>query len=638
MKKNLIVSGLIIFVLCFFYKSSIEIERPQYSNYKIAIFLETSSNTSKEDYLKKLSSEAKVENVDLIKVETTYRENGIKRVYYPLNKSNFKIPVSVLKLKNEVESFDKVKEIRGTYLVSEKLNLDKMSELGLHVVYEEQVIVSQLKYFFSEEIYLYTSIAVIISIIIVATLAAMFKSRTYRLLEIDGLSYFSIGKYEFLDTSVFFIKYFSTLICTSIIIQFIFLNGIDLIFSKLTFIAAIVLYGFYVLIYWLSLYMYKIGPESKSAKISCFYSISYVFRIGILIIMLLTVSTILQKLEEYKKLDTQIDWEQVTDYNLMDISSMIPQDDIGYNSVAERIKAVLSQEDNIILSAYNKGYNYGNTDVNPETGNSMIINKNYLKFSNIKDQFEERISSDQINFESLDCVLIIPKMYASHIEKIKEDYKQWYQFLTNTNIEVRMKIIYELDNQTTNAYSFDENVDELFQKNAIHFVIDEKKLSQDIYLSFLSSRFFLVASSKELDSSLKENNLDKYFFTISKIGNLIQLELAKKMMIITYTIIISFLLLLLSISLDIIDLLLYHMYKKKSIFLLRVDGFTIWKRYEPLISGFVVCDLIFLISSIWLLTPSISLITILLIIIMVKYGMMLIQLLCNSRKEADRNV
>lgn len=97
----------------------------------------------------------------------------------------------------------------------------------------------------------------------------------------------------------------------------------------------------------------------------------------------------------------------VNNYTTVDLTSFSPEFYIGTQKMEKDYKDFLMNHEDIILSAYNVGYDFNQQNYDPYSGNSLLVSPSYFNKSKIKST--EGSLFEVKNFEKrADATIIIP--------------------------------------------------------------------------------------------------------------------------------------------------------------------------------------------------------------------------------------
>lgn len=210
--------------------------------------------------------------------------------------------------------------------------------------------------------------------------------------------------------------------------------------------------------------------------------------------------------------------ESVSEYNVVDLTSYSPEFYYGTKNIENDYKDFIIKQKDVVLSAYNVGYDFHKNNYDPYSGNSLLVSPNYFDVTTVKDYKGKKIKFTKIGSDS-EIYLIIPISQKKNSDRIQKMYTEWANFLTDIPVEkLEIKLSYSEDGQNVYSYGFQSNTSGLTLESPIIMVINPKVLSADQVTAFLSNRFFAYKPDSQFD---KDEIYKSYFAEMSKIKYLV---------------------------------------------------------------------------------------------------------------------
>lgn len=420
--------------------------------------------------------------------------------------------------------------IRGTYLIqSNDLNKIKVIEseltsLGLDISSKENTEVSLSVWDIMDK-----DVIIILVILFTLILLCLFYYilLKYKELAIKKLFGFSNKNLIFkqLTTDILKMYFFSFIISTLIFLIYIYTyNKFGNIFNflKLCIVFNLIITAIGVIISLLSvfiIYFIDISQMLKNRKPMKLmqilnYSAKLIFSTCLLLILI-------NLLNNYKALIIQNPnkqkWEITKNYAFYEYKVSLSQESIQKTEYDLGIKSkelfkfnnskgaiLISPSTKIIVESYGGIINENEYD--PENGNNIIINSNYLKENPIYDSNNKKVEIES-DYEDEDyLIILVPNKYKKNEKEISDIYKSWYQFkryidedINNernglekiNHDEVKIEIRYIQDYQKTFLYNPNLNrTNNNYSINSILIIANSENMGGDSYLNYMTGGYF----------------------------------------------------------------------------------------------------------------------------------------------------
>lgn len=213
--------------------------------------------------------------------------------------------------------------------------------------------------------------------------------------------------------------------------------------------------------------------------------------------------------------------QTVSQYSTTDLTSFNPGFYEGEKKVNDFYKEFISKQDNIILSAYNIGYDFSKNNYDPYSGNSLLTSPKYFETQDIKDYRGKTFKFSDVEKNKIN--IIIPTSQKHNIEKIKEEYTNWMSFISDIPVKkLDVNIYYSQKNQDVYSYGYQNSIRNLKLNSPVIMVINPMALTPEVLASFMSNRFVSFKLNTNLNSI---PNYTSYFAQISKISYLMKEDL-----------------------------------------------------------------------------------------------------------------
>lgn len=208
-------------------------------------------------------------------------------------------------------------------------------------------------------------------------------------------------------------------------------------------------------------------------------------------------------------------WESTKNYSFYEYKVALSKDSIQKTEYELGIKskelfklnnskgAILINPSSKIIVESNGGV-INENDYDPDNGNNIIVNTNYLKENPIYDINNKRIEIENEYGNYL--IILVPNKYTRNEKEISNLYKKWYQFtryidddINNernglekaTHDEVKIEIRYIKDDQKTFLYNPNlEKENNNYSINSILLIANSENMGGDSYLNYMTGGFF----------------------------------------------------------------------------------------------------------------------------------------------------
>lgn len=160
-------------------------------------------------------------------------------------------------------------------------------------------------------------------------------------------------------------------------------------------------------------------------------------------------------------------------------------------------------------------------EYDPESGNVLRVNSNYLKNNPVYDLYGKQVKIDENYGDYL--IILVPQKYRAYEKELLKVYKNWYQFKrfidedihlkskgkkVKPHKEVEIKLVYIRDGQKHFLYHPElEKGNQNYSENSVLIVVNSKNMGGDSYLSYMTGRYFLpyVANPQKVYGDLRND-------------------------------------------------------------------------------------------------------------------------------------
>ncbi len=267
--------------------------------------------------------------------------------------------------------------------------------------------------------------------------------------------------------------------------------------------------------------------------------LSYISKIIFSVILMIIFINIYNGYTVLKEENNNNGWKYAKNYSYLeyDVSYMAkPGGNRYYNEtqISKKFFQYLNNNGGILiapsvgLSMKNEENNNLGIGINPNTGNVVYVNNNYLNINPIYDINNRKVSFN--NFNSGNKVeILIPEMYRDDIIPLLSEYtkyvtnrkyinKNFYYRSIGKKQEKERKtnviVTFIKNNQKTFLYEPNSNIkDNNYSQNSIIVVINSNDYGGDSYLSYLTEGYIMPYIGKgyqKLNNEIKSLGLSKY--------------------------------------------------------------------------------------------------------------------------------
>lgn len=514
----------------------------------------------KKTIFAKLKQIAQAENSSLVKVRINKFNGQQSKVVYnfgcPINNYSLYQAKSIKKLTNTELDVEEINGLYSTNAKNESLGqiLSKLHALGLKIEAVDdslsvkslvQIVVVNFSKFD-----LIVFIGIIGTLFIVMVLEKVFRFKAYAIMKINGLSNWQIIKNDLKDESPLLIGALGVIMLVMIvwglttftISGWRFFLPSSLILLSIVFLSFLVLNTIsYVVLALIDPYQAVNGAETTYI----FLLIGYVLKI--LLLVLIMINTI--SLTNYNKIyirDTNIikKWQrQKNTYSLQRYWSI--NDKHEDKKMDKMTHQLVVQSPGTIVAQNSQQFRPAMRDTEPENGNVIIANNNFIKNS--------ELNFKHIKFADNKVLLLVP---YNRLDQVKQAKKQLISFLkfqqTLPNYYQKQKkklppiqVVPIANGQNIFNYTIGYDILSSLSMNPLIIVVNNNKLLSDsFYSSTISQETIQFSNLKLLRKRVKQLGLMPYVIGItSKRARIAEYQrnVNRQLLILTITTILSLL-------------------------------------------------------------------------------------------------
>lgn len=302
------------------------------------------------------------------------------------------------------------------------------------------------------------------------------------------------------------------------------------------------------------------------------------FKIIILIVLAILLVQNLSSYHELKKIkETEKYWTKLDDYYVIEVAPL-KYTHSEESDISKKFHKLISNTEakhESLLIRHNNLYHPHPTNYTPENGNVVFLNSNFVDFYN--SAFNKRL---ELSNSKNTIDLLLPTKAHNFKKEIKKDFKDWINFQqdNNRNKEINMK----QTNDNFEIYTFDtrSSLKNNFSKNPLVVLIDATDLGDNFYYSSVTQGSYLFKDFKNTNKHLKEYGLEDVVSGITNYKDIVLKDfkaLNIKMLIISISILLSFITLVLTIIFDIQQ---YFEKNMKFLMIRKIHGFNLIKNHS----------------------------------------------------------
>ena len=641
MKLNYILMNLLLLFLSVSILMDSYLKTPQHHNYEIILVYDVETFEQNEEYpdFAKLIQTNKAIKVEVKEDGDTINQTFLSFEDQPVNNSTLNSKIN--RISKNIKSLNG-HDPRGLYLIkSIPSNLAQvLAKYGL--AYSERTSIDNITDIISnvtENKLWITVFLLLVWSLLNSVFRVLANSRNVFLKKIDGFSDFQIWKNDYIhllieNISVFFILFtvssFYILLNTEFSYYRIFATTYLSLFALL-----LVALSF---LFWISNSIYKIAPDKWFVREIIDLNILKIFmtffRIFLLINLVFSVQSVTSTYKKLSLINSSYSWNELSNYQYLELSGKLPREFDKLEQIGYNLKKLNKDNAAVLLSFFNRGYEYHESDFNPGHGNVLTVNKNFI--SRVTIRKTDNTFLDLHELPDSKITILIPNFQKNNTKKIIEASSQWVSFLTESKNEIDFTTIPIADNQSITSFSYVDNIYEIMHKNAIIIIIDENIISPDIYTSFISDRFILVQPNNNYRHTIEKLNLTDYISSNKEISKEIEREIrteSLRLIVLIASLLVNCALL---IIIDMNILKSYLKYRQKEIYLCFLEGFSFKDKYKKILYDFSIVDFTFFICVNLLFKLSFMNSLIILLIFCIKYWFIIFYLYFLDKKKIWR--
>ncbi|CAM3087424.1 hypothetical protein SAMN04487792_0876 [Lactobacillus bombicola] len=484
----------------------------------------------KKTIFTKLKQVAQAENSSLVKLRINKFNGQQSKVVYnfgtPINDYSLYQAEAIKKLTNTELNLEEINGLYCTNAKNEALGqiLSKFHTLGLKTEVIDnslsvkslgQIVVANFSKFD-----LIVLIGIIGTLFIVMVLEKVFRFKAYAIMKINGLSDWQIIKNDLKDESPMLIGALGVIMLAMIIwgLTTFTISGWRFFLPYALVLLSIVFLSFLVLntISYVVLALIDPYQAIKGAETTyIFLLIGYVLKI--LLLALIMINTI--SLTNHNKIyirDTNIinKWQRQKNTYSLELA-WNPDNHREENKIGRMIHKLVVQSPGTIVAQNSQQFHPAMRDTEPENGNVIIANNNFIKNSKLNFN-PTRLTANKV-------FLLIPYNRLDQVKQAKKQLRNFLKFqqtLPNYYQKQKKKlppiqVVPIANGQNIFNYTVGYEITSSLSMNPLIIVVNNKLLSDNFYLASISQKLVQFSNFRQLENLIKHLGIKSYTIGIT---------------------------------------------------------------------------------------------------------------------------
>lgn len=553
---------------------------------------------NKQEIYETIESISQKENITIYKSISNTNQNTDKYIY----SFNEEKPKFQNHIRYKYINYDTLlsKDVRGKYFVmGDSFDSRHIKQLLQEKGVESEILsLNKFVLFLSvinDKGLLFPMTSILILYVFYFLQIANIKFKEYGIKKLHGYSISKIISEDMLKKCLYYTSLLSVFLISIIILSLVLdISDNNFIFIVRVFLGVIILFSILFLI---SLCSYTLFIKTDIPLIikgkkpyTLLRMITVSFKIIILFVLVILLVQNLSSDHELKKIkETETYWSKLDDYYVIEVAPL-KYTHSEENDISKKFHKLISNTEakrESLLVRHNNLYHPQPTNYTPENGNVIFLNSNFIDFYNsaFKTQFELSDSKNTID------LLLPPKAHIFQ-QAIKKDFKDWINFQRDNDNQIK-EINMKQTNDNFEIYTFDtrSSLKNNFSKNPLVVLIDTTDLGDNFYYSSVTQGSYLFKDYENTNKYLKEYGLEDVVSGVTNYKDIVLKdfeELNIKILIVSISILLSFITLVLTIIFDIQQ---YFEKNMKFLMIRKIHGFNLIKnnsKYLLLSNGLVI--------------------------------------------------
>ncbi|RHW49036.1 hypothetical protein [Lactobacillus bombicola] len=478
----------------------------------------------------KLKQVAQAENSSLVKLRINKFNGQQSKVVYnfgtPINDYSLYQAEAIKKLTNTELDLEEINGLYCTNAKNEALGqiLTKFRALGLKIeVIDNSLSVKSLGQMVVDNFSkfdLIVLIGIIGTLFIVMVLEKVFRFKAYAIMKINGLSDWQIIKNDLKDESPMLIGALGIIMLVMIIwgLTTFTISGWRFFLPYALVLLSVVFLSFLVLntISYVVLALIDPYQAIKGAETTyIFLLIGYVLKI--LLLALLMINTI--SLTNHNKIyirDTNIikKWQRQKNTYSLELA-WNPDNHREENKIGRMAHKLVVQSPGTIVAQNSQQFHPAMRDTEPENGNVIIANNNFIKSSELNFN-PTRLTANKV-------LLLVPYNRLDQVKQAKKQLRNFLKFqqtLPNYYQKQKKKlppiqVVPIANGQNIFNYTVGYEITSSLSMNPLIIVVNNKLLSDNFYLASISQKLVQFSNFRQLENLLKHLEIKSYTIGIT---------------------------------------------------------------------------------------------------------------------------
>ncbi|RHW53513.1 hypothetical protein DS834_00830 [Lactobacillus bombicola] len=484
----------------------------------------------KKTIFTKLKQVAQAENSSLVKLRINKFNGQQSKVVYnfgtPINDYSLYQAEAIKKLTNTELDLEEINGLYCTNAKNEALGqiLTKFRALGLKIeVIDNSLSVKSLGQMVVDNFSkfdLIVLIGIIGTLFIVMVLEKVFRFKAYAIMKINGLSDWQIIKNDLKDESPMLIGALGIIMLVMIIwgLTTFTISGWRFFLPYALVLLSVVFLSFLVLntISYVVLALIDPYQAIKGAETTyIFLLIGYVLKI--LLLALLMINTI--SLTNHNKIyirDTNIikKWQRQKNTYSLELA-WNPDNHREENKIGRMAHKLVVQSPGTIVAQNSQQFHPAMRDTEPENGNVIIANNNFIKSSELNFN-PTRLTANKV-------LLLVPYNRLDQVKQAKKQLRNFLKFqqtLPNYYQKQKKKlppiqVVPIANGQNIFNYTVGYEITSSLSMNPLIIVVNNKLLSDNFYLASISQKLVQFSNFRQLENLLKHLEIKSYTIGIT---------------------------------------------------------------------------------------------------------------------------
>ncbi|MDO4911928.1 MAG: bacteriocin [Lactobacillus sp.] len=352
-------------------------------------------------------------------------------------------------------------------------------------------------------------ISIVAILLVIMFIEKISRFKEYAILKLHGYSTFKLLKRDLAANSKKYGFALGIVFVLYMIWSIVSLKLAGLIISfkwtLLLLLVTFIFFEFLELISYVALLMLDLYPALQGQTYTKpFVFAGYVIKLALLILVFSNAISLQQNATSFAS-DKAIMhmWIDKHSGYTLGLSNIDPNDDKLVQKIGNKIKQLVNEDPDAIISHNNQEFNPDTMNANPQNGNVLIVNANYFKYNRI-------VKPNQLDKNNINVLIPISrKAQQKSIVKQAVSYYEFQKSLDNKKLANKhFNVLYYQDQNLFN-YTIGKEIKASVSKNPV-VIVDNGNLSTDFYSSSASMGMIQFGNLKSLTQNIKKVGLTPY--------------------------------------------------------------------------------------------------------------------------------